>query len=383
MKPFFRNLFLKVETAILFALALAFAIPAAAQVAAPPANFRNLIVCGDFGTCPWQRGATSGTVNTTATYWADNWFGWANNAGSTLVMTKQTVANTTLTNFSAALQAQRTAANANTTQICVGQTVETLNVSAIAGQTVTLSFHAVAGANFSAASSNLQVSIVGGTGTDQGAASLLAGTWTGQSSIVNQTLTPISTTWGRVALTAFVPQTTTELAIEVCYTPVGTAGANDLFQITGVQLEQAPAGTIGGLTGTLALNAATPFEKRAPSVDTFLAQRYLYVMADAAATVRMPCMGQASTTTNVFYVCTLPVPMRTTPTVTVSTATSFNSTVAAGTVSACTTLASVASSGSAKSFALACTTAADKTAGFSSMLWGAATAGIVTVSAEP
>jgi len=108
-----------------------------------------------------------------------------------------------------------------------------------AGKTVTFSFWARAGANYSSASSALKVEIVTGTGTDQ---NVIHGSYTGSSTIVSATKT-LSTTWQKFSVSAAVASTATEIAVQVWYTPVGTAGASDYFEITGVQLEEGPVAT--------------------------------------------------------------------------------------------------------------------------------------------
>src|SRR5215472_3671811 len=146
---------------------------------------RNIVDGGDFTTNPWQRGTSFTAIASTLTYTADRFFAVGGAASS--ISVSQVTGVTAVPGFSQALQFGRAAANANTVVITLGQIVETLDAIRAQGQTVTLSFWALAGANWSPASGNLNVQLVSGTGTNQSAASAVAGTWTGFSSL---TLTP-------------------------------------------------------------------------------------------------------------------------------------------------------------------------------------------------
>jgi hypothetical protein len=64
----------------------------------------------------------------------------------------------------------------------------------------------------------------------------LGSAFTGQTAVVTQTAT-LTTSWQRFSYTASVSSTATEIGFYSFYTPVGTAGANDYYDITGIQLE--------------------------------------------------------------------------------------------------------------------------------------------------
>jgi hypothetical protein len=104
-----------------------------------------------------------------------------------------------------------------------------------------------------------------GTGTDQNA---LNG-FTGSASPISSTAT-LTTTWQRFTFTATLGSTITQIAPIFNYTPVGTAGANDYFEVTGVQLE------VGSV--------ATPFHTYAATIQGELAacQRYYQVVASGS-----------------------------------------------------------------------------------------------------
>ena len=162
----------------------------------------------------------------------------------------------TLTGFNYAARLQRDSGNTSTTNIQLWHTVETANSLTFAGGPVNISFYARAGANYSAASQLLNVVLATGTGVDQAIYS-----FTGYTEILNTNAT-LKTTWERFTFTVPVSTLVKQIGLQIRTTPVGTAGANDWFEITGIQLE---AGTV-----------ATPFRRNAPSIQAELAacQRY-------------------------------------------------------------------------------------------------------------
>jgi hypothetical protein len=113
---------------------------------------------------------------------------------------------------------------------------ESTNSIPYAGKTVTVSFYARKGANYSVTASDLSVSLISGTGTNQ---DLING-YTGQVT-VGGGFQVITSTWQRFVVTGTVPTTSTQLGVIVSSgAPVGTAGANDYFEITGTVLEPLP-----------------------------------------------------------------------------------------------------------------------------------------------
>lgn len=180
----------------------------------PPANFRNLIDGGDFTTNPFQRnipglasgGVIASAISNTVTYFADRFFA-VGGASSAILMAA--VADTTVPGFSQSLKLSRQSSNANTAVINFGQVLETNDSIRCQGQTVTFSFYARQGANYSGGA--LTVQVISGTGTNQSAANMVAGSWTGQSNVINTTQA-INTTMNRYSFTGVVPVTCTQLA---------------------------------------------------------------------------------------------------------------------------------------------------------------------------
>jgi hypothetical protein len=128
---------------------------------------------------------------------------------------------------------QRNAGDTVTAQTTIfAYNIETLDSLRFTGQYVTVSFWVRAGANYSSASNAFGASLGYGTGDDQ---SIIVG-YTGQTTIASNSYT-LTTSWQRFSYFVFVPSTSTQLGLVFSYAPTGTAGANDYFEITGVQLE--------------------------------------------------------------------------------------------------------------------------------------------------
>ena len=298
-------------------------IPGAATLVVPagvnapnPAFPRNLIDGGDFTTNPWQRGTSFTGINNATSpvvYTADRWFAYSNNASASISVS-QVTGITAVAGFSQALQIGRASGNAITTPFSLGQVIETADSIRAQGQQVTLSFWAVAGANWSPASGALNVLIATGTGTNQSAGSLLAGTWTNYSSLVvtpqqgasgaaTNVAQPITTTWTRYAFNATIPSNTSQIGILISATPVGTAGSADYVQLMGVQLELGPQ--------------ATPFEHRDVEMELAICQRYFFNIPEPASGVVVGAGMIAAANAEIIFI-PLPVQMYKAPAVTVS-----------------------------------------------------------------
>lgn len=250
---------------------------------------RNAIINGGFDI--WQRG-TSHTPTSYA-YTADRWMGFRASFASGLTISRQTSG---LAGTQYCARVQRNSGNTGTQDVNFYYALESAQSTPFAGQTVTLSFYARAGADLS--DTTLDYNLRSGTGADQAPQSISS--WTGGSSLGAGTAT-LTTSWQRITLTASVASTATQLGFTIINNPTGTAGAADYFEITGVQLE---AGSI-----------ATPFKRNAPSLQAELAacQRY-YWRATAATAFSLFGQGQASSTTVQRALIDLPVILRTAPT---------------------------------------------------------------------
>jgi hypothetical protein len=274
-----------------------------------------------------QRGTTALASNAaTNQFMTDRWQVFRAVAGATF--TRQNTSDTTnLPNIRFCTRAARDSGNTATNAIFTWQNLETINTIPFVGKTVTLSFYARAGANYSPTSSLLQVRLQTGTGTDQ---NYING-YTGSANPIASTAT-LTTTWQRFTYTGTIATSVTEMAPVVYSEPTGTAGANDYYEVTGWQID----------IGSVAL----PFRTYAATIQGELAacQRYFtksYALADAPATATrsnsllMAGMGSANLPlTTINY----PVNMRSNPTLTIYTTDSG----ASGSVWNITTSAAVA-----------------------------------------
>jgi len=252
---------------------------------------RNAIINGGFDT--WQRG-TSVAVSATG-YTADRYYLQAYNA---MTVSRQATGDTTNLPFiTYAGRVQRDSGTSGVNLVYFTQSIESLNSRQFAGRTVTFSYYARRGANFSGASNNIGGELLSGTGTDQ---SVLG--YTGSTSVVSIGAT-LTTTWQRFTFTGTVPSTSNELGFYIGYTPVGTAGAADYFEITGIQLE------VGSV--------ATQFTRAGGTIQGELAacQRYYYRQtADGDVYQNFGFGMVTNTTTSARIQISNPVTMRVKPT---------------------------------------------------------------------
>lgn len=261
---------------------------------------RNAVLNSNFSI--WQRGTSFSFAASTAYtsgYSADRWNSYTS-ANQASTISRQTTSDTTnLPNIQYCARFQRNSGQTGTTQgLGFYQSFESVNSIPLAGKTVTLSFYARAGANFSAASSFLAGYVYTGTGTDQN----LNLPYTGAAYPVGANNFTLTNTWQRFTVSGTIATTATELGIGFYYTPTGTAGAADYFEITGVQLEHG--------------SVATPYAPNGATYQAELAacQRYYFRQSLAAGATSGSAFGSAKSTTVATMVYSLPVTMRVAPT---------------------------------------------------------------------
>jgi len=252
----------------------------------------------------WQRGTSSAvTANSVNYFSADRWQPYTTATGRTI--SRQVTGDTTnLPSIQYCMRVQRDSGNTSTAFIQTAQSFESINSIPYAGKTVTFSFYARAGANYSATSSALAYYLVTGTGTDQN----LNNGFTGQVNLIAGTAT-LTTTWQRFTATATIATSATQLGLNFAFTPTGTAGANDYYEMTGIQVE------VGSV--------ATPFKTNGATIQGELAacQRYFQKTnnqseAPGTAPTNTPINAINASTTLVVGVPPFKVSMRTAPTVT-------------------------------------------------------------------
>jgi hypothetical protein len=264
---------------------------------------RNAVING--GMDIWQRGTSIAYGINTGVYTADRWTTLRTASPSGATVSRQT---SSLTGIQYCARVQRDSGNTSTAAMYFGTNLESADSYRFAGQTVTLSYYARKGANYSPTSSELIGYIYTGTGTDQ---SFVSGFTGGVQNAGNVTLT---TSWQRFTITATIPSNATQIAIYYAMTPTGTAGAADYYEITGVQFEvgnqaspfiRAADGTIQGELAA----CQRYFEK---SYDTNVAP----ATASQAAGINMAISATSVANNTTYMTPVFRVDKRTTPTVT-------------------------------------------------------------------
>jgi hypothetical protein len=241
----------------------------------------------------WQRGTSVSVTSNTATYTADRWNLFPNGATNAHTVSRQVTGDTTnLPDIQYCGRFQRNSGQTGTGNVFLCNSFESVNSVPFIGKQVTFSFYARRGADFSSASNALAYKVYTGTGTDQ-----LSNTgYTGAAAFVSATAT-LTTTWQRFTATGTASSSGTEVSIEFSHTPSGTAGANDYYEITGVQLE------VG--------NQASPYAPATPTYATELAacQRY-FIKYGGSALFENISQAQATSITNLKMFIPFPVEMR-------------------------------------------------------------------------
>lgn len=306
----------------------------------------------------WQRG-TSFAITSSATpqYTADRYCTRRNGAtGATVSRQTGPVGQ------QYAMRIQRDAGNANTTAIETWQALDTPDSTRFAGKEVQLMVALKAGANFSAASGNVTLKVITGTGTNEAPAA----TWTGTNDAFATTQAITTTTTDYVFDGISIPSSATQVKFYIAFTPVGTASTNDWVEVSAVQLVE---------------GSAPGWERLSVGEHLRRCQRHYYQLGPYGAS-RVYAVGScySSTLAQVFF--KPPVTMRATPTVTVSAVNDFNIFYAAGTANTTSLVQSAYTS--ADMIHLDATVASGLTAGQVAMLGNTqdTTNGAIYVSAE-
>jgi hypothetical protein len=257
---------------------------------------KNKIINGDFGI--WQRGTSIVTATGASLgYGPDRWQLLRSAFATGATVSRQVTNDTTnLPAIQYCARVQRDSGNSGVGVLYFQQNFESVNSIPYAGKTVTLSFYARKGADYSTTSSGLTAQVVTGTGTDQ---NYHAAGYTGLATPINSTVT-LTTTWQRFTISGTLATTATELNINFSNTPAGTASTNDYYEITGVQLE------VGSVATPYAPNGATY------QAELAACQRYYYRAGGDAPFQRYSlgiCVGTGVSVQDII----LPVTMRTIP----------------------------------------------------------------------
>ena len=244
----------------------------------------------------WQRSTSTALSAGVRTFIADRWEAFCATANMTI--SRQATGDTTnLPNVQYVQRLQRTSGSTGTSTVTVAQNMESINSIPFAGKTITYSFYARKGANFSGSTvGSIDVFMLTGTGTDQ---NVYTG-YTGSSTIINSTIT-LTSTITRYTITTTVPTTATQIGFYFNFTPTGTAGANDYFDVSAVQID------IGSVALPFRTNGATPQGELAAC------QRY-YWRSSKMETFGHHGIGIGKNGTSAMIDIKLPVTMRVKPT---------------------------------------------------------------------
>lgn len=206
----------------------------------------------------WQRGTTF-TYGATA-YTADRW-----RAGRTASVAGGQTNRSPLvpTGFDYSTFIQRTSGNTSTNGLILSQPFESVGKN-LRGKTVTLSFYALRGTDYSATGNVLEFGFNSSSAAPQDASYATGGLLLSSSPDIasNSADAVLTTSWQRFSATFTIPTTADTFLIYFRHNPTGTAGTNDFARITGVQLEEG--------------SVATPFKKNSGNIQAELAacQRY-------------------------------------------------------------------------------------------------------------
>ena len=199
---------------------------------------RNRLINGDAQV--WQRGAggsaSIAVAASTTSYTADRWQ-LATGANQAYHVIQAAGA----TSGSFLFQVQRDSGQTGTGAVLFCSSLPRGFCIGAAGNIITLSFKALSGANYSPTSGALGVKVYSGTGSID--ISGINGAFTGTANAISQTATLTGGSQNFTYSSSALGSTVTQLAVEFSMTPTGTAGANDWFQVTDVQLEVSPKQT--------------------------------------------------------------------------------------------------------------------------------------------
>jgi len=266
---------------------------------------KNGILNSDFNI--WQRGTTG--TSTTDGYQTDRWYNYK--SGINITVSQQATA---LQNLPNCARFQRVSGQTGTASTAFAQMFENAQSVTYANQTITISFWARKGADYSAASSLIGWRLITGTGSSS--VNVFTSGYTSQATTGTGSVT-LTTSWQRFSVNVTIPSTTTQMSFYFLTNFVGTAGTNDYFEITGVQLE----------TGSV----ATSFQTATGTIQGELAacQRY-YQRANYVDGAQITLNQAYTTTISGGGSVAFPVQMRIVPTTAVSGATHFKAINAAG-----------------------------------------------------
>jgi hypothetical protein len=244
----------------------------------------------------WQRGTSiSVAAGSGLTYVTDRWSTATGGSQACTVSRQATNDSTNLPNIQYAMRYQRNSGQTGTSPVGLYNAFETINSIPFAGKTITYSFYARGGATFLSSGASLTAAFTTGTGTDQNPGSGYTG---GTTPLYSNAA--VTSTWQRFSYTITLSSTLTELTPYFVLTFVGTAGATDFVEITGVQID------IGSVALPVRRNGATI------QGELSACQRYYYRIVGGSAFGHIG-QGIAMSTTQARIDIQAPVTMRVVP----------------------------------------------------------------------
>lgn len=260
--------------------------------------------CWNGGFDIWSRGTSfAGTAARIGT--ADGWtIGRSSGATGCTVSQQQGSRGTNL-----CARVQRDSGNTGTEQIALVFNLSIADTRPLSGKTIFASFRLRKGADFSEASSLLTCQIKTSTSLTEQAINATNGTYTTGDTTAASTTALLTTSMQDFNLTVALPSDVAQMALRFTYAPVGTAGANDWFEIEEVQigLGSIPTAYVAPDPAYASLRAKEQFQKTynpnvAPGTVSYL------------GAPRATSVGTTNGKAIAFY-AELDPPMRATPTV--------------------------------------------------------------------
>lgn len=256
----------------------------------------------------WQRGSSVAVTASATAYTADRWYITTGANQAHTIARQAGLSN----NSQWCARIQRDSGQTGTTALVFGYPLDTDSIVRMRGNKVTLSFIASTGANWSPTNGTLVATLYVGTG----AVAKRGGGFTGETSVVSistniaagSSATSISGT-----SSAVLPITATQAEIQFTWTPTGTAGANDWFQVDDLQIEN----NLTSTTWTPTNFDRISFKKMLEGCKRYYQKTFKYGDSPAAGVGVENClMAHSQTTATIGLWWQLPIEMRVDPTLT-------------------------------------------------------------------
>ena len=300
--------------------------------------WNNFLIGGRADDNLWQVGTTGSSVTGTLTYGGPDMWAYWSGTNTAMTVSKVSTAAALPAGSANTFRMQRTAAQTGVVQMCMAQEISSKNSYYLQGKVAELDLNVYTGANFSG--TGMTAYIITGTATDEGTVNLAYGLntggggaagWTGQANATAAVipLGAVSTAY-RVAAIANIPATATEVAVALCYTPVGTAGTTDALYFDNIELREkgtlsnfvnATAGYVMNssvisavINGTTQYATIPGFYRRLAEDEAKAQYAYYYRVNEGGTAGLIQGSGYYDTTTHCSINFTFPQPMYKTPT---------------------------------------------------------------------